>query len=99
MGSRLIKAEDIISRQIGDEIVVLRDDGLSVHVLNKTAAHVWEMCDGNHELDEIALSLCKRFAVAFAEASADVQDTISKLEELCLLKRIVQVLDSNDSTK
>ena len=88
---RVVQAKDIIWRKIGDEIVVIKDDGLSVHVLNKTAAHIWEMCNGDSAVDKIANSLCERFDVSFDEASADVKDTIVKLKEVDLLKQTEEV--------
>jgi hypothetical protein len=86
MENRIAMAEDTIWRRIGEEIVVIKDDGLSTHVLNKTAAHIWEMCNGNCRSDEIADSLSKCFDVSLEEASVDVKDMIDKLEQLGLLK-------------
>ena len=92
MENGIARAEDIIWRKIGDDIVVIRDDGLSVHVLNKTAGHIWEMCNGDCGPDEISASLCERFEVTFGEASADVKDIIGKMEETGLLKQAEEVI-------
>jgi len=90
-GSQIARSEDIIWRRIEDETVVITDDGLSVHVLNKTATHVWELCDGTCGPDEITASLCDRFDVSFEEANADVKDIIAKLEQMGLLKQAMEV--------
>lgn len=82
-----IRTEDVIWRKIGDEIVVIKDDGLAVHVLNKTAAHIWEMCDGDSSPDAIAASLCERFDVTFEEAIGDVKDIVVKFGEIGILKK------------
>ena len=87
MESSVVRAEDIIWRRIGDEIVVIKDDGLSVHLLNKTAALIWEMCAETCEPDNIAAKLCERFAVSLDEARADVEDIMGKLEKNGLLKQ------------
>jgi hypothetical protein len=79
--------EDVIWRKIGDEIVIITDDGLSIHVLNKTAALIWEMCGGSCSPDTIASSLCERFEVTFEEAIGDVKDIMVKFGELGLLKQ------------
>ena len=86
MGEYEAMADNVIWRKIEDEVVAIKDDGLSVHVLNKTAAHIWEMCDGNCKPDAIAASLCERFDVTFEEASADVRDIVEKFKEIGLLK-------------
>ncbi len=91
MENRIARAEDIIWRKIGDEIVVIREDGLSVHVLNKTAAHIWEMCDGDCGPVEMATSLCERFDVTFEEARADVRDITEKLAQIGILKQTEEV--------
>lgn len=91
MGSQIARAEDIIWRRIGDETVVITDDGLSVHVLNKTATYIWELCNGTCGPDEITVSLCERFDVPFEKASMDVKDIMGKLEQLGLLKGAEEV--------
>jgi len=83
---RIARAEGVIWREIEDEIVVLKEDGLSVHVLNKTAARIWEMCSGDFGLDEIAANLCERYDVSSEKASADVRNVTAKMVEIGLLK-------------
>ena len=84
---RIARAEDIIWREIDDDIVVIRDDGLKVDVLNKTAARIWEMCNGDIGPDEIAGNLCERYDVSFEQASTDVRNVMAKMVEIGLLKR------------
>lgn len=84
---RIARAEDIIWREIDDDIVVIRDDGLKVDVLNKTAARIWEMCSGDFGPDEIAGNLCERYDVSFEQASTDVRNVMAKMVEIGLLKR------------
>jgi hypothetical protein len=87
MKSAIVRNEDIIWRKIEDKIVLIGKDGLAIHVLNKTAAHIWDLCDGAHSPDEIAANLCERFDVPPEEANADVREAISKLEGMGLLER------------
>jgi PqqD family protein of HPr-rel-A system len=84
---RMVQAEEILSRKIGDEVVVLKDDGLELHMLNRTAALIWEMCNGENTAKEIAAVLCERFPVSPEEANADVKETLEKLADLGLLKQ------------
>ena len=85
---RVDKAEDIIWRRIGDEVVIIKDDGLGTHVLNKTAAHVWEMYDGKRGLDEIAAAVCERFDAGLEEASEDVRELTDTLIKKRLLNEV-----------
>jgi hypothetical protein len=84
--NRVTRADDIIWRKVENEIAILRSDGRAVHILNETAAHIWEMCNGDYKPDEIVASLCLHFDVSLAEARADVYDTLGRLEELNVLK-------------
>ena len=88
MTIRIVRADDIIWRRIEDEVVLIKDDGLAVHVLNKTAAIIWEMCDGENAIEKIAATLCERFDISPDEAISDVKDTINKLENVGLLKLV-----------
>ena len=85
MENPVARTEDIVWRRIGDEIVVILENGQSVNVLNKTAAHIWELCDGTKGAEEIAASLCERFEVELEEATADVRDVISRFEKYGIL--------------
>jgi hypothetical protein len=88
MGERIAQAEDVIWRRIGDDTVVIKDDGLATHVLNKTAAIIWEMCDGKRSIDEITAHLCERFDVSLEEAHADVNETIEALTKAAIIQYI-----------
>lgn len=92
--SRAVQAEDVIWRRIGDEVVVIKDDGLSTHVLNKTAAFIWEMCDGKCGIDEIAARLYEHFDISLEEASADVREIIGKLIQIGIMNQIEETIDS-----
>jgi len=86
MEGRLRRADNVICREIDNEIVAIKDDGLTVHVLNKTAARIWEMCDVNLGPDEMAAKLCERYDVSPERASADVRSALAKMMEKGLLK-------------
>ena len=83
----MIRSEDVIWRKIEDKVVIIGKDGLNTFVLNKTAARMWELCDGTKSPDEIATDICELFDVSPVEASADVRTTIEKFEQMQLLER------------
>jgi hypothetical protein len=79
LADRIKQAEDVVWRRIGDDIVVIKDDGLSTHVLNKTAAIIWEMSDGGCGIEEIASYIYRHFDVSLEEARADVIGLVETL--------------------
>ncbi len=82
----ITKAEDIISRRVGDDVVVIKDDGQSLYVLNKTAAFIWDMCDGVSGIEDIVQKLCERFEVTPEEAREDVKKIIKVLTKMGVIK-------------
>jgi hypothetical protein len=86
MGKHIVQSKDTIWRRIGDDIVIIKDGGLSTHVLNKTAAFIWELCDGKSGVDEIAARICERFDVSYDEARADVDETVRILTKASVLR-------------
>ena len=74
-----VQNKEAIWRRIGDTIVVIKEDGLSSHVLNKTAAFIWELCDGNLDMEEIAAKIHQHFDVSLDNAQADVRSIIEEL--------------------
>ena len=74
-----VQKKDVIWRRVGDTIVVIKEDGLSSHVLNKTAAFLWELCDGNLDIDDIASRMHERFDVPLENAHTDAETIIDEL--------------------
>ena len=91
MDNTFIRAEDVVWRKIGDEIVVIKDDGLSVHLLNKTAAVIWEAWVDISDPEGIASALCERFDVSFDEAKCDIENTVAQMKEIGLMKQREEV--------
>jgi hypothetical protein len=87
MASTIVRNADVIWRRIEEKIILIGKDGLEIHTLNKTAALIWELCDGANGDDEITAKLCERFDVLPEEAMVDVRETVSKLEKMGLLER------------
>ena len=94
MSNRITRAEEAIWRRVGDDIVVIKDDGLSTHVLNKTAGFIWELCDGTLGIDDISARLCERFDVSLNEARADVEEFIKKLTTIGLMYQMGELIES-----
>jgi hypothetical protein len=86
MAKGLTQSREVIWRRIGDDIVVIKEDGMSTHVLNKTAAFIWEMCDGESDIDDITSRICERYDVPAGEARADVDEILKTLTESNILE-------------
>lgn len=80
------RRSDLLTGQVDEEGVVYDSRRGSVHSLNVTAHCIWDLCDGQHHMDEIAEDLSMRFDVALPAAKEDVVRAVSLFRELCLLE-------------
>jgi PqqD family protein of HPr-rel-A system len=85
-GLRLRQSTDVTSSDLDDEVVLynLRTD--QVHVLNATAAAIWELCDGTLTPREIALALADAFGVAESRVLPDVQGMLTEFRSAGLVE-------------
>jgi len=86
-GDRPKRRSDVIFRPL-DESWVLFDPGTEqLHVLNLSAALVWEFLDGETPLDGIADAVGSAFdpPVPALEAMTDVQTALNRFQEAGLL--------------
>ncbi len=58
-----IRKEGIQCRKIGDERLFYDPETGAVHVTNATAEFVWDMCDGQHSLDDMERHLAQVYEV------------------------------------
>ena len=69
-----------------NEAVLYSPDDETVHCLNAAARIIWELCDGAHDVDQMAAALRAAFEVqAERDLRADVQRTLAAFAEKGLL--------------
>ena len=83
------QAASIHVEQLGDELCVYNWQRKEVHALNPTAARVWQQCDGQTSLAQIALMLQADLQVPDAEAKELAWLTLAQLEKAHLLHESV----------
>ena len=86
-------ASDVVTRRVGDESVIVPvrshvADLDAVITLNPVGARIWELLDGQRDLEAIASTICEEFEVEFETARADVDEFIHGLEETKLVERV-----------
>ena len=75
-------------KQIGRDLILYDLTNRSLHVLNMTAAKVFQLCDGSHTPEEMAKMLVESFhGVEYDEARKDVKRTLHIFEAKCLVAR------------
>ena len=68
--------------EMGDETLLYNAENDKVSMLNKTAAAVWELCDGKHTIEEIAAEITESLGPPEGrDVKSDVEAAIEKFRE------------------
>jgi hypothetical protein len=81
----LKQRSDIILREIDDEILLMDNQAMQIHQLNRTASYIWSRCDGSTSTDEIIEQVAREFDVEDHVATKQVKELIAQLVELKVL--------------
>jgi hypothetical protein len=73
----LARKGDIFAENLPEEVVLYDKTNHKVHCLNKTAAAIWESCDGTRTVDDLAQIIEAKFG-----APSDRKLVLLALEEL-----------------
>jgi Coenzyme PQQ synthesis protein D (PqqD) len=79
---------DVNVRMVDGEVVVLDRQSDLIHQLNHTASYIWDRCDGQSTVAEIANQLAAAFQVDADTAVQDVATTIRQLHSIGLLESL-----------
>jgi pyrroloquinoline quinone biosynthesis protein D len=85
-----LKRSDVRCWEVEGEAVVYDPASGQGHVLNHTALGIWQMCDGEHTVDDIEKILIGAFPDQTSSVKADVQSTIETLVALGLASESAQ---------
>ena len=81
-----VRNNDVKSRIIDGEAVVLDISTGDFHALNKAATLIWEKIDGPNCVQDIVKVLSDKYDVTDEDAKSDVNDMINKFLEKGLIK-------------
>jgi PqqD family protein of HPr-rel-A system len=84
--SRVVRRADVSLTRTGDEAVLVDEARGSVHVVNHTAARLWELCDGSPTVGELVGSMADDYEVDAKVVQPDVERMLGTFRELGLLE-------------
>jgi len=76
---------ELTTREVDEGLLVADERSGQVHVLNRTAGRVLGLCDGQHDLDEIARILAVEGNVDESRTADDVRTILVQFGRLGLL--------------
>ena len=87
------RSEKLLIQSVGNEVIVYDEVNNSSHCLNPMAARVWELCDGQHSVKDIAQLLEKELDISQTE-DVDIRGlvwlTLEELERYQLIKEYLK---------
>lgn len=77
--------DDVVSRVVGDETVLVDLDGERYFSMNATGAKIWSSVTSGRTADEATADVVEQFDVGHDEAEIDVAELLARLVEAGLL--------------
>ena len=80
--TRVRRRDNVLSTTSGAETLLVDQTTGSVHVINQTAARVWELCADDPSVDEIVEGIAETYAIAPDEVREDVYEMVRTFSDL-----------------
>jgi coenzyme PQQ synthesis protein D (PqqD) len=77
----------VVSRLVGDEVVLVHLDSETYFGLNRTGSVVWAQLEKRRSMPEIVTAIVDRFEVPATRAAADIRALLDELERFGLARR------------
>jgi hypothetical protein len=81
------KSESLNLRELDGEGVLYDASTKAMHVLNRTALLVWQLCDSKENAEAVASEIVGRYDIPPEHALRDVMECLRLFEELSLMRR------------
>lgn len=80
MSANPVRRGEIVQQGSPETWAVYEPDTDSLHELNATARAIWELCDGQTALEEMATAISELTGMDHADSMRDVRATVARLE-------------------
>ena len=76
---------DLEARTVDEEMIVLDVKESRVHRFNRSASDIWNWCDGQHSVADIAARLAAAHELTVETVMGDVQTALAEFDRLGLM--------------
>ena len=88
MGDGTIRpSKDVVSRRVGDEIVLVNLQSEEMYSLNPTGARAWQLLGEGHDQDAIEATLSDEYEIDREEVRRELEALFEELERSRLVER------------
>ena len=77
---------DVLELDMGDGFILYNHDSSLVHHLNPTAALVWQICDGNATVGQLAEEIALEYGLTVENVQMQLVTLVAELDALGLLE-------------
>ena len=84
--ARITRRQDVILTRTGDEALLVDEENGCVHVVYRSAARLWELCDGDPTLEQLVASMAGAYRVEAHAIRGDVETMVGTFRDLGLLE-------------
>ena len=74
-----VRAENVISRQVDEEAVLVSPERGEVKVINQTGALIWKNLDGHNSIGQLVELVCREYRVDREAAEKDLMEFLDAL--------------------
>jgi PqqD family protein of HPr-rel-A system len=75
----------VVLQRVGGEAILYDRRNGRAHVINSSAARIWELCDGRATVEEITGAFAAAYALPASDVRADVASILTTFRELHVL--------------
>ena len=90
--TKAIHKPGMVVQDLGGEMLLYSAAEEAIHILNPTAWHIWNLCDGEHTMEEIEQTIRANFTVPCEQ---DVRGDIKRMLETFTGKGLLEVCDQD----
>lgn len=85
-GRAPVRCSAVTLERVGQEAILHDRERGRVHVVNGSAARLWELCDGRATVDEIVVAFANSYGAPPDAVRSDVENVVATFRELGVLK-------------
>ncbi|MCL4541097.1 MAG: PqqD family protein [Chloroflexi bacterium] len=91
------QAEHVTCTNLEGELVLYDPRAEHVHILNSTAALIWQLCDGIRDKSAIAGEVAEGFGASRRDVTRDVVSAIRQLYDAGLVEYLSEPIETSEA--
>jgi len=76
-----VRIEGFITREIGDETILISGDGKKMHTFDAVGSSIWKNIDGKNSIERLIDNICDEYDVERSVAEKDLQSFINDVTD------------------